>query len=171
MIAHWHRFAVPRSIADRDLAIHGNRNIATRAKDVLDAYLALTVVLESLSDEVGMEHTQEEIGILGSEDIAYHGWWSVNVMRPLYAVAPLTATREQFLERAVSLFKLLELLKPAPLRNIALGLGVAKDQLKGLGSLKLLACISQLAVIAKEHGYSLPDEAEVVTCNGTMRIN
>lgn len=83
-------------------------------------------------------------------------------MRPLFAVAPMAATREQFLDRAVSLFKLMELLKPAPLRAMALQLGVPKDQIKDFASLKLLACLFQLASIAKEQGHTLTGDADAV---------
>lgn len=162
VISHWHRFSVPESAAEHDQAAHGNRNIAIRAKAVLETYLAVTEHLVYLSDQIGMNYTQEDIGTLSTDEAACRGWWSFEVMRPLFAVAPMAAIREQFLDRAVSLFKLTELLKPAPLRAIALHLGVPKDQIKDFGSLKLLACICQLASIAKEQGHRLPEDADAV---------
>lgn len=162
VIAHWHRFSVAESVAKHDHATHGNRNIATRAKDVLEAYLAVTSELAHLANQIGLEYMQEELGTLDSEDISIRGCWAPEVMRPLYAVAPLASSREDFLERAVSLFKFLELLKPAPLRIIAGGLGVPKDKIKDFGALKLLACICQLATISKQHGFSLSEDVDAV---------
>ncbi|UCV19381.1 hypothetical protein [Ferribacterium limneticum] len=162
VISHWHRFSVPESAVEHDQATYGNRNIATRAKDVLDAYLSLTASLTYLSEQIGMNYTQEDIGVLSTEEAAYRGWWSFEVMRSLFAVAPLTATQEQFLDRAVSMFKLLELLKPAPMRAIARQLGIPKDLIKDFASLKLLACICQLAMISKEQGHALAEDADAV---------
>jgi hypothetical protein len=109
-----------------------------------------------------MNYAQEDIGALSTDEVAYRGWWSFEVMRPLFTVAPMAATREQFLDRAVSLFKLVELLKPAPLRAMVLQLGMPRDQIKGFASLKLLACICQLASIAKEQGHALAEDADAV---------
>jgi len=162
VVSYWHRFSVTESVAQADQATHGNRNIAVRAKDVLDGYLALTANLASLSDQVGITHAQEDIGYLSTDEVAHHGWWSFEVMRPLFAVAPMEATREQFLDRAVSLFKLMELLKTAPLRAMSIRLGVPRDEIKEFASLKLLACICQLAWIAKEQGHALTQDADAV---------
>jgi hypothetical protein len=52
--------------------------------------------------------------------------------------------------------------KPAPLRNLALKLGVPKEEIEKAGSLSLLACIMQMAVIAAEQGHRLPDDATAV---------
>lgn len=162
VIAHWHRFAVPQSVARHDQEQHGNHNIALRAKSVIQAYLDLTASLVELSDRLGTGLTQEDIGSLDSKDVAYRGWWSVEIARSLYAIAPLEATQEQFLYRTVALVKLLELLKPAALRTMAIKLGVPKGQIKDFQSLKLLACICQLANIAKTQGHSLSEDADAI---------
>ena len=153
---------MPEAVAEHDRATHGNRNIAIRAKDVVNAYLSLTEALEVLSDRKSISQTQGDIGTLTIEDIDYRGWWTPEVVRPLYAVVPLIATYEQFLNRSVSLFKLLELLKPGPLKTIARQLGVPKDQIKDFGALKLLASICQLARIAQTQGHTLSDDAVAV---------
>jgi hypothetical protein len=162
IIAHWHRFAVPEAVAELDRKTHGNTNIAVRAKAVGEAFLRLTGSLQALSERMGAGFTQEDIGSLSTNGVEYVGWWTVPVLKPLGAVAKQTATREQFLGRAVSLFQLLENMKPAPLRNLALKLGIPKDEIQDVGSLSLLACIIQLAVIAAEHGHRLPEDAAAV---------
>jgi hypothetical protein len=158
VITHWHRFAVTEEIAQHDSELHGNRSIAHRAKDVIYAYLALLKSLEKFSDQIGVSQTQEEIGSLNSDDVTYRGWWSHEVSRQLYAVAPLTSSRDQFLTRSVALFKLIELLKPGPLRVMALRIGVPKDKIREFKSLKLLSCLYQLANLAKGQGYALLDK-------------
>lgn len=130
IISHWHRFAVLQSVARHDQEQHGNHNIALRAKSVIQAYLDLTDSLVELSDRLGTGLTQEAIGSLNSKDVTYRGWTSVEVARSLYAIVPLEATQEQFLNRTVVLVKLLELLKPAALRTVSIKLGVPKDQIK-----------------------------------------
>lgn len=155
VIAHWHKYAVSEAIAKHDHNVHGNRNIATRAKNVVNSYMALTFSLERLADRLGIADTQEDFGVLTNEELFKQGWWFPEAIRPLYAVAPLNSTRQQFLERAVSLFKLLELLKPAPLKSLLRQLGISKDEIKDIGSLKLIACLCQLTKIAKEQRYSL----------------
>lgn len=170
VISHWHRFSVSEAVVQHDQATHGNRNIAIRAKDVIDGYLSLTSSLTSLANNIGLSYSQEDIGTLTSEDVAYRGWWTFDVMRPLFSVAPLSTNREQFLERTVSLFKLLELLKPAPLRSILIQLGISKDQIKEFGALKLVACICQLSSIAIDQGYTLEEDADLVVSKLDTKI-
>jgi hypothetical protein len=124
-------------------------------------YLRLTESLEALSDHLGADFTQTDIGSLATKEVDYVGWWTVPVLKPLGAVAKQTASREQFLARAAALYKLLENLKPAPLRNLVLSLAIPKDRLKDVGSLKLLAYLCQLAAISADQGYSLPEDADV----------
>jgi hypothetical protein len=162
VIAHWYRFAVAKAVAERDREQHGNRNIAVRAKEVVHAYLRLTQSVEVLLGAIGGGFTEKEIGSLSTDELDYRGWWSPEVVRPLTAIAPLSATRNEFLARAVSLFQLLEGLKPAPLRNLVLHLGIERDEVKDFGSLKLLATLCQLASLAADHGHSLLDDADAV---------
>ncbi|MBK7956290.1 MAG: hypothetical protein IPK02_21390 [Candidatus Accumulibacter sp.] len=162
VISHWHKFAVPESIANRDKEQHGTNNIAERAHRLIDAFLSLTATLQQLSEELGLGFSQVEIGSLSTEEVAYIGWWKCSVAESLFAVAPLAMTREQFLERALAVVKLIELLKPGPLRTMALKLGVPKEAIKDFQSLKLLACLCQLANIAREEGFHLLQDASLV---------
>lgn len=162
VIAHWHRFAVIQVVAERDRDAHGNRNIALRAKELIYAYLRVTEVLELLSDRLESGFTQEDIGGISTTGVDYSGWYSPSVMRPLYGVVRLSANREKFLERAVSIFKLFEGLKTAPLRNLVLQLKVQKEKVKDFKGIKLLATLCQLAALAAEHGHSLTGDSEAV---------
>lgn len=162
VIAHWHRYAVRQAVAERDFKIHGDRNIALRAKELIYAYLRVTEALEELADRLGTGFTQEDIGGLTTAAIDYSGWWSPPELKPLSSVVRLSATREQFLGRAVSIFKLFECLNPASLRNMALQLKVPKEKIKDFGGVKLLATLCQLVSVASEQGHKVPDDADVV---------
>jgi len=162
VIAHWHRFAVSKEEAERDQETNGNVNIAIRANAVVGGYLALTQALERLSDNLGAGFTQKDIGFLDTNDVDYVGWWTVPALKSLGAVARPNASRDHYLARAISVFQLFENLRVAPLRNLVLMLGVPKERTKDMKSLKLLAAVCQLAVIAEEHGYHLVADAQQV---------
>lgn len=162
VISHWHKFAVPKAIALENEKAFGNRNIAIRAKELIYSYLQLTEALEVLADKLGTGFSQEDIGSFSTKNVDYVGWWSFTELNPLGHVACASATREQFLTRAVTIFKLFESLKPAPLRAMVLQLKLPKEKVKEFRSLKLLATICQVAALAKEHGHELPEDGDVV---------
>jgi hypothetical protein len=74
----------------------------------------------------------------------------------------MNATQDQFLARSVILFKVLEQLKRAPLRNLVLKLGVPRDQVKDFGELKLVGTLLQICVLAREHGYDIEKDAAAI---------
>jgi hypothetical protein len=159
VIAHWHRFAVPQQVAQLDRERHGDRNVAVRAKDVVDAFLRLAKQLCVLSDRLRLSFSQEDIGSSSLEQVNYSGWWTLLVAAPLGHVVPICASGDDFVERAVRLFKLLECLKPAPLRNALKALGVPRETVAQPGALKLLASLAQLADVAVAEDLNLVDDA------------
>ena len=159
ILEHWHRFAVPKADADRDAAAHGCRSIAVRAKEVLESYLKLTEHLVTLSQCLNFSYSQEDITKLDSIHLRNNGWWTAEIMRPLYSVAPLDSTEDAFLDRAESLAKLLELLQESPLRNLLLRIGLTKESIREFKSLKLLAVLCQLTDLAIDQGHSLTEIA------------
>lgn len=162
VISHWHRFAVPRAVAERDQAVHGERSIAVRARELMYGYLRVSEALELVSERVGTGFTQEEIGALTTAEVDYVGWWSQEVMRPVAAVVRLTDTQDQFLGRVASIFKLFELLKPAPLRAMLLKLGIPRERIREFASLRLLATLCQICVLAEEEGHDLVEDSSTV---------
>lgn len=162
VISHWHRHAVLESLAEKDRAKNGNQNVAQRAKAIAFGYLRLTQALCQLSDWLGAGFTQEEIGSLSTDDVNYRGWWSPEVFGATTGVIRMNATQDQFLARSVILFKVLEQLKPAPLRNLVLKLGVPRDQVKDFGALKLVGTLLQICVLAREHGYDIGKDAAAI---------
>lgn len=171
VISHWHKHAVLAAVAEKDRDTNGNQNVSLRAKAIAFSYLRLTQALCQLSDRLGAGFTQEDIGALATHDVNYRGWWSPEVFGAMTAVIRLNATQDQFLARSVILFKVLEQLKPAPLRNLVLKLGVPRDQVKDFGALKLLGTLLQLCVLAREQGYDVwADAAAIVAIWDTKKL-
>jgi hypothetical protein len=162
VILHWHKHAVPEAVAEHDRKNNGNQNVALRAKAIAHSYLRLTEALCTLSDRLGAGFTQEDIGTLATMDINHGGWWTPEVLGAMANAIRLNASQDQFLARSVILFKVLEQLKLAPLRNLVLTLGVPRDQVKDFGVLKLLGTLLQLCDIAEEQCYDLFGDAEAI---------
>lgn len=162
VIRHFNKFAVAESVAKKDRETHGERHIGIRARDLVQAFLELTATLARLSDATGLSFTQEEIGQFDSANVKYRGWWVFAGLKSLGHVVPMTLTLPDFLSRCKENFKLLENLRPAPLRQILLRLGVSKEAIAEFGGVKLLATICQLATVSKENGFALvSDNAQV----------
>lgn len=162
VIAHWHKHAVLEAVARKDRVTNGDRNVAVRAKGTAFAYLGLTAAIARLSDRLGAGFSQEEIGSLNTSAVNYSGWWTQPEFAGLSAVIRLNANLEQFLARATALFKVTELLQPAPLRNLVLKLGVPSEKIKGFGALKLLGTLLQLSAVARESGYDFWKDTSIV---------
>jgi hypothetical protein len=162
VISHWHRHAVPKSVAEGDRANNGNQNVALRAKAIAFGYLRLTQAICDVSDKLGAGFKQEEIGALSSDDVNYRGWWSSEVFGAATRVIRMNATQDQFLARSVILYKIFEQLKQAPLRNLVLKLGVSRELVKDFGALKLMGTLLQLCVLAREHGYEIEKDAAAI---------
>lgn len=159
VIEHWHRFAVPRSVADVDETTHGDRNIGVRAQELVRAYLAMTSALAEVFDRLGLSFDQVEIGEYSSKDVSYSGWWAIEELSLLANTVPMAITLDGFLERTIQVVKFLESLKEAPLRNAILQIGIDKQRVEGLRTMKLLATLCQLSKACKDAGYQWPDDA------------
>lgn len=171
VIKHFNKFAVKAAIAEKDRETFGTRHIGIRARDLVQAFLQLTVTLSHLSDAAGLSFTQAEIGHFDSADITYKGWWTFPDLRSLGYVAPLTMARSDFLSRCTEVFKLLENLQPASLRQIVIELGVKKEAIAEFKGLKLLAAICQSTTISNEGGFNLvSDRAQVSASWDAARI-
>jgi hypothetical protein len=158
IIRHYNKFAVPREVAEKDRQVHGSRHIGNRAKDVVYGFLDLTAALADLSDRIGLAATQEDIGRFTTAVVEYQGWWRFPPLRRLGQIVPMAMSHSNFLRRCKELFKLLENIQPAPLRQLLSYLGMKKEHIKDFGSLKLLATFCQLARIAEHDGFHLVSE-------------
>jgi hypothetical protein len=155
IIRHFHRYCVSEAQAKADRARYGDRHVGDRAGDLIDAYLALTESLLSLSSRLSFSHDPEDIGGFDRRKVEYSGWWTFESLKPLGFVIPLKLSRYDFIDRCKGLCKLLENLKPGPMKQLLTQLGLPKDSFAGFGSLKLLATICQLAKVAQDAGDDL----------------
>jgi hypothetical protein len=171
VIKHFNKFAVKAAVAEKDRDGFGTRHIGIRAKELVQAFLQLTATLSHLSDVAGLSFTQAEIGHFDSAGITYSGWWTFPELRSLGHVVPLTMAHSDFLSRCTEVFKLLENLQPAPLRQIVIELGVKKEAIAAFKGLKLLAAICQLATTSNKGGFNLvSDRAQVSASWDAARI-
>lgn len=162
VIEHWHRYAVSEVQAKADRDANGDKNIATRAEQLVAAFLAVTRALAELADQLGLSFTQADIGGYDSADVEYRGWWTIEGLSALGNVAPMSVAIDGFLDRSVTVVILLESIQQAPLRNIVLKLGLDRKQVAEFKSMKLLATLCQLATICKNSGHRWPADASHV---------
>lgn len=172
IIEHWHRFAVPRAVAEADRQATGNRHIGTRAEELVAAHLRLTSVLLRLGERLDLSFEEVDIGGFNAHDVEYQGWWSFDTLLTLAKVAPPDITLDGFLNRALDVAILWEGVQQAPLRNMVRKLGIGPKELPSGGSLKLLGTLCQLATSARDSGYRWPDDAEhfVALWNSETRL-
>lgn len=158
VIKHFHRYAVPQAEADRDRERYGDRHIGQRTAEVIDSFLALTESLATLSAQLGRFLDQDDFCGLTTERVRYHGWWTIDDLKKLGHVVPLTLTEDGFLARCMQLFQLLERLRPGPIKQLLHALGFKPEDLRTLGeigALRLLGTLCQFADLAQAQGLEL----------------
>jgi hypothetical protein len=162
VIKHYNQFAVTSEIAEKDCKQSGDRHVGSRARDLIYAFLQLCATISELSDAAGLPYNQEEIGQFTTADVKYRGWWTITNFKPIGHTIPLNLSCAAFLNRCKEIAKLLENLRPAPLRNILVELGLKKDDIKEFRAIKLLATLSQLATISRKDGLDLLSDRDLV---------
>lgn len=155
VIKHFHSFAVVSAVAAGDRNVNGDRNIGVRAKELVNAYLEFTTILVTVSEHLGLVASQEDIGQFDSAKVKYRGWWTHPEFKSLGHVALQTMPFADLLDRSKDIFNLLQRLQKSPLLQIAVNLGLRKDDLKSFQSLKLVGAICQLAQLAVDSGLDL----------------
>jgi hypothetical protein len=164
VIRHVHQFVVDRAEADAQRTALGASNIGSRAAGYVEAFLRLQRKVHELARKLGLAMAPSAIASPTPDEVEYSGWWTFDELRNLGHVAPQDMSRATFLTRAATLFAPFDKVREKPLREIVRVLGVASDDVKGFGSIKLLGTIAQLATAADESGLSLQSDApEVLT--------
>jgi hypothetical protein len=131
---------------------------------LVDSFLQLTSTLSALSDATGLSYSQEEVGQLTTAETTYRGWWTFTHLKSLGNVIPVALPFAAFLNRAKEITKFLENLRPGPLLNVLIKLGLKKMDITGFKALKLLATLAQLATISTDAGLDLvADSAQIVS--------
>lgn len=167
VIVHFHKFAVAKAIAKKDQQQNGKRHVGERAQELILAYLAFTQTLSGLSAALGVPVNQEKLCKYDSVKVDYSGWWKFEGLKPFGNVIPLAMARPTFLERCKTLFSVFDDLQQAPLRKMAIVLGLDKDLLIGFKSMKLLSCICQLAHLGIDAGFNIIDDSAAIVANWT----
>lgn len=169
VIVHFHKFAVAEAIAKKDEQVNGKRNVGQRAEELIDAYLAFTQTVSELSAAMGLPISQETLCKYDSVKVDYSGWWKFDGLKPFGNVVPLALTRPAFLDRCKNIFSVMDDLQQAPLRRMAIALGIDKELLKEFKSMKLLSCICQLAHLGIDAGFNLIDDSAANVANWTPK--
>lgn len=156
VVRYWHKFAVAPLPYSALKAALDEPNIASRAKSVTYALVGLGEALSDLAETLHLGISPEEFVGLRRAALDYSGWWTAEVAEPASRNAPLSLPADAFLDRCMTLGKLLiEGLSEAKLRALLLAAGVPAKDIKGLGSLKLLDRVVCLTQLAKATGLSL----------------
>jgi hypothetical protein len=159
VVRYWHNFAVVPLPDSAFPAALGEPNIATRARAITYALVDLGEALSSLAQSLGIAISPEEFVGLRGAALDYSGWWTSEIAEPVSRNAPLSMPADAFLDRCMSLGKLLiESLSEAKLRVLLQAIGVPAKDIKELGTLKLLDRIVCLAQLAAATGLTLADD-------------
>jgi hypothetical protein len=163
-IRHWNRHAIAPTPALLRPEARGERNIAVRAREIVQPFAAIGARLHDLAEALSLPGTSPEAFVGFSEaDLVHHGWWAVERVEPVTHHVPLSIDRDDFLRRCVALNSLLaEQLGQQILRALLTTLSMPAKELEGFRGLKLLDLIVRLAQVALTTGYRIPSQAEAV---------
>jgi len=162
VVKHYAQFAVKKDSIPKPKNDIEKRNIGSRAREFVEAYLALMNVLVSLCDAAQLPYSTEEIGGLSKGDIDYKGWWTFPLLGRLGNVAPVNLTYLDFLARCKYLFSVLEGMRASHLRALLVRLNVPRKEINDGEALKLCAYLCQLATIAKDEDWGLFADAQLI---------
>lgn len=170
VIRYFHGFAVPAAVAASDRKLNADRNIGSRAKELVYAYLELTETLASVAEHLGLVFSQQDIGQFDTTQVKYRGWWMFPEFKALGRVALETMPFSDLLDRSKDIFNLLQRLQKPPLLQIAVNLGLKKADVKEFQSLKLLAAICQMAQLAVDTGLDLIQDKDSVAAQWDTKV-
>lgn len=165
VIRHWHAHAIQPTPAVTGPRARQARNIASRAKALVQALTKVGELLAELNDRLELpELSGADLVGLDREFLEYNGWWMGPFVKQVARHAPIDMGRDAFLERCLDLDKLtIEALAERHLRRMVQKIGEPRDRVKDLRGLKLLDRIACLAQVATDAGLSLSDAgAEIV---------
>jgi hypothetical protein len=142
-IVHAHSFALePALVGELD---HEEEHVAAKVERLADQLLSLGDHLAALSEKLGISKAPTEIVGFSRAEIAANGWYGYPELSRLAQVAPLSMTEQAFLTRCKSLYEIWQRIPNSFLRQIVRKAGHSTNDVKGLGSLKLLQALSNIA--------------------------
>jgi hypothetical protein len=160
----WHRHAVAPPSEATLKRMADERNIGIRGEEVVFAIVALGESLSRLAEAIPLAGLQPEDFVgLRRKALEYHGWWTFDNIEPIARHVPLALTEDGFLDRCMSLNKLVtEGLSEKSLRLVLRALSVPAEALEKLRALKLLDSLVCMAQLAEQKGLELPLQGKEV---------
>jgi hypothetical protein len=158
VVRHWHKFAVkqPTLAALRAALGKPELNIAQRAKTLTYAMVKLGEALSDLAKSLGLTMAPEEFVGLRRSALDYSDWWMSEVAEPISRHAPTAMNADTFLDRCMSLEKLLiEGLSEKTLRKLLLAMNVPAADIEDLRTLKLFDRIVCMVQTSNTTGLTL----------------
>lgn len=164
VVKTWHKYAVDAPDLDGLAALRSQPNIARRAKAVVYAVVRLGEVLAGIASEVtDTPRTACDLVKLERARLEHEGWWSSEAVEPITRHVPIAMMKGDFMSRCVDLYKVVgECLSEKILRQTLISLGIDKEDIKDLRSLRLLERLVQLAGTAERTGLDLVSQGQEV---------
>ncbi|MEE9442531.1 MAG: hypothetical protein V3V99_07675 [candidate division Zixibacteria bacterium] len=163
VVRHWHKYAVepPKESPEKLRKI---LNVADRSKRVYLSYIDLGKTISIIANNAGLNNSQSSDFIgFNHLEVNHLDWWSDKKVFPITCHIPIEMSEDRFLDRCLSLTKLIiDSLKEKNLRKLIIHLGVESDIIKKFRSLKLLAILIELAIIANDTGLNLIKNSEEI---------
>jgi hypothetical protein len=161
-VRHWHAHAIkpPRDVS----SLRKVPNVGTRARRIVYSLAELGNALAGVASSVqGLQLSGTDFVGFDGGALDYGGWWTAEHVEPSARHIPLELAKEAFLRRCNDLHKLVvEGLAERHLRKLLLALGGSGEDLKPLGSLKLLDQVLCLAQLANRSGLQLCEDGTVL---------
>jgi hypothetical protein len=161
---NWHKYSVEPPAAHQFDAMRTTLNVAKRARALTYSIAELGENLAALAKAIGIFDLAPG-NFVGPRraDLEYAGWWSFPDAEVIARHIPENLTVDAFLDRSLSLNKLIaEGLIERSLRRLLLAVGVPDAALKDWRSLKLLNCIICLCQVANSSGLRLSSAGSTI---------
>lgn len=157
IIRHWHKFSEARVPVSAYPEIRNEPNIAKRARDITFAVVDLGEAIANIAHSVGLvDLTPESFVSLRRSALDYSGWWTFSAPEQVARHVPLTLSIDSFLNRCMSLDKLIiEGLSERGLRQTLQATGIPAEEIAKFRNLKLLDRLVRLVQIADSTGLNI----------------
>lgn len=163
VVHHFHIHAVQPPIGlFQDLRIVPN--VASRTRRIVYSLVTLGETLASITSEIlGTPVSSEDTVGLCRTELDYQGWWEFPTIEPVARHIPKNLTKDDFLARCEVLDQLIiEGFSEKILRMSLLKLGIDRDEIKDLGSLKLLSMFLALCKVSNESGLEISKDIDEI---------
>lgn len=150
----WYKYCVDSPDVGEIRSLRNELNIAQRAKSIVYALLELGDVLAELTFKAtGKQFSSQDIVGLARNKLEQNGWWTDIVIEPITRHASIRMKECEFFERCVDLSKVVvDGFSEAILRQTLHAMAVSREDIKELGSIKLLNILVQKAIVSTNSG-------------------